>query len=190
MQFIRELLEALGAQDQKPAPGSAPAGQQAAMKQRRPDGTMRKPAGQMTPQDYKAMFDQVNMDGKKTGQKEVPYSDVEYYANQIFNYHTNEGKRIPYQKAQQLAQQMLQQSTQNNVRTSVQANSHKPKGKPINETQFGKTKGAKVVTKSRLKQKIKDGEWEAVNDLTRGGYQEIRNTKNNTRFTVQVENDV
>ena len=43
-----------------------------------------------------------------------------------------------------------------------------------------------TVTKTRLKQKIKAGEWEAVSDATRQGFQELRNTKTKDRFTVKI----
>lgn len=42
--------------------------------------------------ELKPMFDQVNADCKKSGESVVPYSDVEYYANQIHNiFFDNEG---------------------------------------------------------------------------------------------------
>lgn len=43
-----------------------------------------------------------------------------------------------------------------------------------------------TVTKARLKQKLRDGEWEAVSDATRQGFQELRNTKTKKRFTVRI----
>jgi hypothetical protein len=48
--------------------------------------------------------------------------------------------------------------------------------------------GLKKYTQERLKSAFKNGELEAVSDLTRNGTQEVRHPKTGKQFTISIEN--
>ena len=50
----------------------------------------------------------------------------------------------------------------------------------------GQSPEANTTTLARLKSMIKDGRWEPVSDITRQGFQELRNVETKDRFTVRV----